>query len=162
MVTLHFRYRGTFDFKRLYKEGRGFFTSRGFKFNEKKVKYKSDEFEGVWAVEHRYDAYHMFKYDVEWHCYDMSPTTMKTPEGKEVPAFTGKIWVRFEGDFETNYKHETPAGSIAIFDSEDSWLHKVYKRITYRDRDDVYEADLVITAHQFIDLMKQITNVDAK
>jgi hypothetical protein len=156
VATIHFRYHGVIDFHTLYREMRNFWAARTLKFYEQKYKHKGDEFEGEWRIEHKVDAYNMLVYKIEFKASDMRPLIRN---GKEV--FEGKMQMHMYGDHEENFSQSSIAGKEEIFE-ETSWLHKIYKKVTYRDRDEGMTTEAHVLIHQFHELVKQICNAEAK
>jgi hypothetical protein len=156
IVVLKFKYRGVMDFKKLYNSGKNFFLDRGLEFRETKYKDKGNEFEGVWSIEHKVDMYSKVTYDIEFKAIDMSPTQ----DGK----YNGKIVVTTKADLEEHYKDENVAGNKNIFHDTKglSVLHKLYKKVTYRDIHDRIEDDAVLTAVNFQEMLKSICEMEAK
>lgn len=156
VATLHFKYRGVIDFHRLYREMKSFWTERQMKLFEPKYKHKGNEFEGEFKIEHRLDAYNMLVYKIAFKAADMMPVMR---DGKEL--FDGKIFVNMEVDHDENYSQSSIAGKEEIFE-EKSWLHKIYKKVTYRDRDEGITSEGHIRIHQFQEVVKTICHAEAK
>lgn len=159
VITLRFKYRGIMDFHRLVREGKRFFADRHMELTEKKYKDKGNEYEGEWVVKNKIDAYHMALYSVEFKAFDTVPVTK---DGRTL--FNGKLQMTIKGDLEEDYEEKNFAGKVTIFkgDTKDSWLHKLYNRVTFRDRDQKLEEDIFVTGTKFHTLMKEICEVEAK
>lgn len=167
LANMTFRYQGTVDFRRLYQEGKEFFTMRTdiLEFIEKKHKEKDDEIEVAWAINQNYDIYNQLKYEIEIKLQDKRDITV-VQNGVERQLQEGKLRVYIRAGYETNYGNQTPAGTSVLFepkkDGKDTWLHKLYKTVTARDRSDLVEDIAAITATEFLELVKSICNVDAR
>jgi len=132
-----FRHAGVMDWERIYRESRRYFKRAlgDPDFTEKKYKTKADEIEGIWVFEQSIDAYHRFAFTVEFKVIDLRNFVA---DGKPMIEGKARWWV--VGKLIENYESKTPAGKREIFHAKESWLHKAYKRITFRERDEDLEA----------------------
>lgn len=157
-----YRHAGTFDWERLYREGKQYFKDALGKpeFTESKYKTKSDEIEGVWKIGQNYDAYHRFQFEVEFKVIDVKQVVV---DGKPMMEGKARWWI--SGELVENFEDKNPAGKREIFqDMKDpktgkdkpSWLHKAYKRVTFKDRDEVLEGFPFGIIDGYIALLKRI------
>ncbi|MBR9700632.1 hypothetical protein GOV11_02085 [Candidatus Woesearchaeota archaeon] len=153
-----YRFRGVFDYELLYQEGRKFFLNivDPPDFNEKKYKDKGHHFEAKWDAKQRVDAYHRIIYKVEYKAIDMKKVQKN---GKTL--YEGKIRFYVEPILDENYEMSGPGGKTQVF-KENSIFHKLYKRITRREREEDLEGVAIRTGQAFIDKMKEICGAQAR
>ena len=157
--TFVFHYRGLMNWKRIVVESARYFKERNFEFHETAYKdKKSDEFEGTWKASQYVDMYHQVIIDINFHAIDMQ-SIMLTEDGKQVSGYNGKLWVMIKIGLNTNYDYKSPAGKKVIF-AEDSWLHKVYKKVTARDTDELILGIPYTVAQGYLALLKQLCKME--
>ena len=154
--TFVFRYRGLMDWHKIYSQARAFFVLREMEFSEPAYKDKGNEFEGKWRVEQKIDVYNKIIYEIDFKAIDMVATTH---EGKQM--FNGKFWLQIKIVFDEYFTETSIAGQKELF-QEESWLHKAFKKVTFRDREENFMGVAVIVAQQFMALLKNLCNMDAK
>ena len=157
VIRLHFKYRGPFDYKRIYTEGRAYFTNRGLELFETNYKDKGDEFEGEWKVNHKIDLYNKITYEVKFKAADM-----KALEGGK---YNGKLIVTITAELDENYEETSIAGTKEIFHDKDgkpSLLHKLYKKVTYRDVHERIEDEAAMVCLGLQSLFKSICGMDTQ
>jgi hypothetical protein len=170
LTQLVFRYRGTMDFNRFFKESKAFYTDRKFDLVEKVYKSKADEIEGSWEAVWRVDMYTKIIYELEYKVIDVKFITEERG-GKRVPMVEGKIRVVIRTSAEENYGETGIAGKKEIFPKRinkktgahgESWLHKIYNKVTFRDREEGTYGEAILIAHQYIDMLKSIFGAEAR
>lgn len=163
LANLTFRYQGSVDFKRLYEECKDFFLNRTdvLKLAETKHKEKDDEIEVVWKIQQNFDLYNQIEYEVEFKLQDKKNVTI-VQDGVERTVQEGKLRVYIKATYETNYEVQTPAGKFKMFEDEKSWLHKLYKTVTARDRSDMVEDLAAMTSEELLEMIKALCDVDAR
>lgn len=162
LLSTTFRFQGALDFDRLYRESKEFLMRRIkiTSFIEKKFKQKDDEVEFAWVVKQNYDLYCQLVYEVEVKFTDFREV-VTVQNGKEVKLLDGKLRVYVNASYETNYAVESVLGKTKLFD-DDSFIHKVYKTVTSRDRSDGVEDLASLTAVQFLAVMKEVCGTEAR
>lgn len=164
-TSLVFRYRGPMDFDRIFKESKAFFLDRKYDVIEKVFKNKGDEIEGAWDISRRVDIYTKFMFELEYKLIE-SKSVVVERDGKKIPMLDGKIRIVITAKAEVNYSEKGIPGDKEIFpktkDKKESWLHKVYYKVTYRDRDEGLYGEAIITAHAYIDMLKEICGTESR
>ena len=157
LFSLTFRHRGLIDWPRFYKEGRAFWLDIVDKEDiaEKKYKDKGNEFEGVWKITHTYDAYHRFEYEIDFKAQDMEKTDT---DG----VYNGKLRVYVSVDLEEHYGEKTMAGDTPLFKKPDGFLHKLYKLLTQREREEDLEDVGISTAQEYAAFLKELCKAEAQ
>ena len=150
--TLNFRYRGRMNWLRIYKGMLAFFRDKEYEVLEWTYKDKTNEFEGIIKANRYVDMYSKFEYEIVFKAFDMNPTG--TPN-----VFDGKLMVSIEAVDQENYKIASPAGKKVLFE-EDSWIHKMYRKITDRDREENTMGEALVTAQSFVEWLKEQCAMD--
>jgi hypothetical protein len=164
--TVHvFRYRGNMDWDALYRGTVAFFRDRRFEIKEPKYKMKSDEIEGKLRAEQRLDAYNSVYFEIEYKIIDMRPVTFEQ-DGKQVQGIFGKLRMEVTGDNESHYKRTSMAGKQEIFAStkknKPGILHRIYERVTFREREENIEDNLAILAQRYLEWVKGMCGMGAR
>jgi hypothetical protein len=179
LTKLIFRYRGPMSYNQFYKETRAFFVDKKMDFAEAQQKFKSDELEGKFNAKINVDVYTQLTFAIEYKIIDVKFYNVEK-DGKQVPMIDGKMWLQIEAGFEDNYEevsihHMKEEGGKAkgknsslakLFGpnkkGDDTWFHKLYEKITFRDRDEGTYGEGIIIAHQYLDLLKNICNMQSR
>ena len=164
LTQLVFRYRGPMDFVRFFKESKAFFGERKMDFAEKVYKNKGDEIEGAWEIYWRTDEYTKITYEIEFKLTDSKNVTVER-DGKKIEMIDGRMRIIITAKADVNYGEKSIAGPQEIFpkkNGKESWLHKVYYKVTFRDRDEGTYGEAVIIAQQYIETIKGIFGVEAR
>ncbi len=153
-------------------------------FAETQQKFKADELEGKFKAKINVDVYTRLTFDIEYKVIDVKFYN-EEKNGKQVPMIDGKIWLMIVAGFDDNYEEvsihhmkvkedkETKTVTIGtdknlakLFGAnkkgKDTWFHKIYEKITFRDRDEGTYGDGIIIAHQYVDLLKSICNMQSR
>ena len=163
-MAMYFRYNGTFSFEDFYRQTRKFFTDRHMEFSEGKHKSKPDEIEGKFLATLKVDMYTEFEFDIEYKVIDVKQITVEK-DGKNVQMISGKIWLELGTKTNLNYKDGSFSESKPLFDKNNkkqSLFMKIYEKVTFRDRDEGTEGEIIIIAHQYIDMLKGICNMETR
>jgi len=160
-VNMTFRYQGTFDWEKIMKGGRKFFFDKidELDFTEKKYKDKVKSIEVVWNIKQNYDLYNQLVYDVDIKADPVKRVEVER-DGKKVLLWDGKLRVWIKAGTDENYTVGSIAGKTQIFGDADSWIHKVYKKVTSRDRSDGTEDLAAMIAEDFLEFLKSTCNMD--
>ncbi len=191
LTKLIFRYRGPLSYNQFYKETRAFFVDKKMDFAESQQKFKADELEGKFNAKINVDPYTRLVFKIEYKIIDVKFFN-EEKNGKQVPMIDGKMWLQIEAESEENYdevsihhmsvkidKKEGKDGKItekeiigtdknltklfgANKNKKQTWIHKIYDKITYRDRDEGVWGEGIIIAHQYLDLLKSICNMQSR
>lgn len=158
-----FRYTGTFDWKRMYRESRDFWHHRikaDFDFEETLYKHKPSKIQAKWEIKHYYDAYFMIHYKIEFKCPEARTVYIDQPDGTKKEMVEGPlvVWIHF--GWKENYKKDAPAGKSNMFDS--TWLEAIYRKFTWRERWDLIDDIALFTTNDFVELLKKVTDSYAK
>lgn len=178
-TTLIFRYRGPLSYEQFYKETRAFFQDKKMDFAETQQKFKSDEIEGKFNAKINVDAYTRLTYKIEYKIIDVKFYN-EEKNGKQIPMIHGKMWLQIDAGADDNYEEvnihhlKEKDGKAAGTDSNRTklfgpnkkgnkpWFQKVYETITFRDRDEGIHGEPFIVAHQYLDLVKGICNMQSR
>jgi hypothetical protein len=152
---LNFRYRGPMNWPKLYKGTLQFFRERECEVQESTYKDKTNEFEGIIKAERMVDMYNKFEYEIVFKAFDMNPTAK---EG----IFNGKLILVVNSELSENYELTTPAGKGRKLFEEDSWLHKMYKKVVMRDQEEIIEDECLGIAQRYIEWLKEQCGMDMK
>ena len=158
-----FRYRGVFDYTRLYKEGRKYWLGLvdPDDFAEAKYKDKVKECEFKWTITQKPHPYYSFTYKVHGKFFDLKKkTVMVDGEEKEMLQGQARVWVYSSSN--KHFKQGTLDGSQAIFAGGKlgKILQKIYERVTLRDFEEDLEDLQIQTGRNYINLLKEICNAD--
>jgi hypothetical protein len=125
---------------------------------EVNYKDKGDEYESKWKAMQKIDLYNEISYVIDFKAENMKPVTV---DGK--PMYNGKIMIYISIELsEEGYSVDTFEGKKTIFGETkgDKWLHKLYKRVTERDREEEIGGTAIILGHQLLAKIKEIIGTE--
>lgn len=146
------RYKGEFDYHKLYTMMKDFFVSRGYDWYEAKYKDKGDEAEFKWAIEKKYDDHHTLKFGVEAHMWEYKKIE-SVVHGKRVTKVKARI------EIVINSEAKTETGKIYGPGKLNNFLEKIHKKIVAREQDEYWDVISLGTQHEFVNFVKEILHM---
>lgn len=149
-MTTRMRFKGEFDYHGLLELMKNYFLSREYDFYETRYKDKGKEAEVDWEAEREYDEYNIVGFDISWHMWDYVKKEVEV-NGKKKTFVTARIELTIKSKLERNW------GPIGMYNKKsklDKFLMGLHEKITYRERDEQWEAIALTMQHDLMAKMK--------
>lgn len=150
----YLRYKGVFDWNKLYRGMVGWFGQQGYFFNEELYKQKYPETEIEWAAKRKVDDYYLYEIKIKFHMWDLQDVEV-VREGEKKVMQSGRMKITFKATVVTDYSGRWDTTPFK------KWLEKVYtSTIIKRDIEFKHLATLYYTLYRLHEHAKELLGME--
>jgi hypothetical protein len=152
--TLYFKYKGTFDHKRLVRAIQDWFTENRYKFHASKYKLKADEAEYEAKGEREVTEY--VRYVINSHIWIRELKEVEViKDGEKKKMDEGSIQLELGGELVFDWSKRFRGNKLV------QWLHDIYQKYIIRQTvKDVWEDDLLLKQTELLAVIKDVLGAE--